>query len=174
LFGAVVAGLFFDFLLRDRVGGKQRLPAPGGGAGQLGIGLGAGQIGTRLQQLLVEIRRFDFRQQRARLDRRADVVFPALQVTADPRVDRRARIRLETPRQVERGRRGGLARRDQRHRGHGLRVGPLAESGRVGRARCNTACDHADRDQADHGHRDAELAARQSGGRGIRRHGALQ
>ena len=68
---------------------------------QRGIGLRAGEIRLRLHDLLIEIGRVDFGEQLAGLDRRADVDFPLLQITADARIDLRLRIGFEPARQIE-------------------------------------------------------------------------
>ena len=87
--------------------------------GERGIGLGAGEIGFRLHDLLVEVGRVDLGEKLARLDRRADVGLPFLQIAADARIDLRLRIGLEPAGKIERrplaagiGQRDG----DDRHR----------------------------------------------------------
>src|SRR3546814_3645523 len=103
LLGGGIAGLLVDFLLRYRIAAEHRLPARRRAFGKVGIGLGLGQIGARLCELLVDVRRLDFREQLAGFHVRADVDFPVFQIAAGARVDRRAGVSLEPARQLQRG-----------------------------------------------------------------------
>jgi hypothetical protein len=86
------------------------------------------EVGARLLQLLIEVGRLDLGEYLAGLHARADVVFPALQVTADARINRCARIGFESPRQLERARiRAGCRRCDGNDRNR-LGVGPFAQA----------------------------------------------
>ncbi len=67
---------------------QQAAPALGGGRGEALVGLGGGQVGAGLQHLLVEVGRVDVGQHLAGLHLGADVDVPALQIAADPGVDR--------------------------------------------------------------------------------------
>ena len=48
------------------------------------------QVGARLHELLVEVRRVDLGEELSGLDRRADVDLPVLQIATDARIDGRA------------------------------------------------------------------------------------
>src|SRR5262249_2640258 len=90
-----IAGLFVDGLLRDRLRCDERTPALGGQVGELRVRLGAGQVRLGLIELLVEIRRIDRGQFLAGRDMRADILAPAFQIAADPRIDRGAIVGLD-------------------------------------------------------------------------------
>ena len=68
-----VGGALIDILLGDGVRGQQHAPAAQRDIGKLGAGSCACKIGLRLQQLLVEVRRFDFGKDLASLHRSADI-----------------------------------------------------------------------------------------------------
>ncbi len=83
-----------DLLHRHEVRRDQRLAASQRDVGQFRAGLLVGEVGSRLQQLLVEIRRIDFGDHVAGLDPGADVGVPVFQIAADAREDRGAIIGL--------------------------------------------------------------------------------
>ena len=90
-----VARLHIDVLDRDSIGLQQLLPTPRGDLRKPVIGLGNRQIGLRADEVLVEVRRFDGRQQFAGRHPGTDVLVPHLQIAADPGIDRRLEIRLD-------------------------------------------------------------------------------
>ena len=87
--GVVVADLLVGLLARDRVALQQDLPALRGGAGHVHVRPRVLELGARLPELLVELRRLDLGQELALRDPRADVGVPLLEVAAGARVDRR-------------------------------------------------------------------------------------
>jgi len=66
---------------------SSRAPALGGGGRQLLGGLGGGQVGAGLDDLLVQFRRVDLGQQLAGLHMAADVDVPLLEIAGDAGVD---------------------------------------------------------------------------------------
>ncbi len=86
--GGEVAGLLVGFLARDGVLGDQAVPPLGRDRRQALVGLGGGEAGPGLHDLLVEVGGVDLGQDLAGLHRRADVGVPALEVAAGPGVDR--------------------------------------------------------------------------------------
>jgi hypothetical protein len=125
--GGEVAVLVVGVLARDRVLGQQPGPAPRRDLGEVLVGDGGGKIGLGLEQLLVEIRRVDLGEQLPRPYRRADIRVPALEVAADPGMDRRVVEGADIARQHERARLGFGAQGDQLDGRNRLRVGPGLE-----------------------------------------------
>src|ERR1700688_212495 len=82
-----IADGLVGFLVRNRIGLKQMLPARSRDFRQLEIRLGILQIGPRLLQLLVKFRGFNRGQKLAFSYARADVYVPVLNVAARPGVD---------------------------------------------------------------------------------------
>ena len=93
-----------DFLHRDKVRGDQGLAARQRDLGQFRARLLIGEVGTCLEQLLVEIGRIDFGNDFAGLDPCADVGVPPFEVAVDARKDRRAIIGLQPAGQIDRRR----------------------------------------------------------------------
>ena len=163
-----VGGALVHVLLGDGVGDDQGLPALERHLGQPGARLGAGEIGARLQQLLVEVRRLDLGERLAALHRRADVDLPVLHIAADAGEDRRPQIGLEPPRQIEAGdHRLGVQRRD-RHRRDGLGLGPVPQLGAAVVARADAADDEKDDEAAEGDAGEAEPAMETALGRAVR------
>ena len=93
-------GLFLGgFLFADAGGLEQFRPARGGDFREIERGLVLRHLGLGLRELLVQFRRFNFRQQLAVGHRRADVHQPAFQIAAGARVNRRFHKRLHFRRQ---------------------------------------------------------------------------
>ena len=88
-------------LLRYGIALAQVLPAFGGDAGDFEVGIGLGERGVGLDEFLVQLGRFDFRQFLALDDVRADVGVPLLQVAADARIDRRLLKGGDVSRQIQ-------------------------------------------------------------------------
>ena len=122
-----VGGALVDVLLRDDGRTQQGAAARQRDLRQFGAGLGAGQIGARLQQLLVEVGRVDVGQRLPGLDLVADVDLPVFHVAADPRIDRRAQIGLQPAGQIQARHAGGGVERDDRHRRNRLGLGPVLQ-----------------------------------------------
>jgi hypothetical protein len=100
--------------------------------------------------LLVEIRRLDLGDHVTGLDLGADIGAPALEIAADARKDRRARIGFQPARQIDgRIQRAGAGRRDGYRRDR-LGVGPFLQPGAGILAGTNAGGD--DQPRTDHGH----------------------
>ncbi len=104
---------------------QQDVIAVGGQRCDLMIGPDACQRRLGLAELLIEIGRIDGGQHLACLDRRSDVVVPALHVTVDAREDRRPVERLDIAGQRQRLMRAAGDQSGERNRGDGMGVGPV-------------------------------------------------
>ncbi len=135
LLGGEISDLLVDFLFGNRIRTDHRRPALGCGLRERGIGLRTGEIGARLEQLLIQIGRFDFGEQIASLHLGTDIVFPALQITAHARIDRRPCIRLDTAGQFQAETIGAAVRWRHRYGGQRLRLGPVMQARAFCRAR---------------------------------------
>ena len=105
----------------------ERLPPAGGDVCECLVRLRGDEIGARLSELLIELGCVDQRQNLAFLHMRADVFIPFLHVPARAREDGSGVEGVDVPRQHELGwaRRG--ARRDDRHGGNRLLLGPAGD-----------------------------------------------
>ena len=105
------------------------------------IGLGAGQIGFGLHDLLVEIGRVDFGEEVAGFDRRADIGLPIFHIAGDARINLRLRVGFQPARQAEGcGLAAGIRRRHGNDR-HCLSFGPFLQLGVGDLARRDTGDD---------------------------------
>ena len=120
----LVARLLVHGLLRDGLRSLKSLPPLGGERGEPLIGLGGRKIGLGLDELLVEVGRIDGGKLLARLDVRADVPAPALQIAGDPRIDLGDLERLDGSRQIHVARVPAIDL-GERHGRYGLRCRPL-------------------------------------------------
>ena len=116
----IAAALGVGFLLRDRIGLAQRLIAVGIDLGQIHRGHDLLARRPGLQQLLIDFRRIDIRQQLALRDVAADVLVPAQQIAVGAGVDRRLDISLQSARQHQFLVRLFGRGMDHGHRGHGV------------------------------------------------------
>ena len=138
LVGRGRAGLLVIGLLRHPLRTDEGLPALRRDDRHLLVGLGGRQIGFRLLELLIEIRRVDHTEELASLHMGADVLLPALEIAGDPGVDRRLEIGLDRA-----GKRKAFLHRSafdlgELHGGDGGFVGPLHQLG--GRRRPGFRC----------------------------------
>jgi hypothetical protein len=86
-------------LLRHPLRFYQSVPTLGGGGRQLRVGSGGGQVRLGLGELLVQVRGVARRKQFPSLDVSPNIRLPALEVAANPRVDRRPVIGLNSAEQ---------------------------------------------------------------------------
>src|SRR5579859_769042 len=122
-----IARLLVDGLLRHRLRGDERAPALGRQDRKLFVGLGTGEIGLGLVELLIKIRRIDRGQYLAGRDMGADILVPALQIAADPRIDGGAVVGLNGAGQRQGAERLALLDLGQRHGRDRLLIGPADE-----------------------------------------------
>ena len=81
------------------------------------IGLGGGQIGQSLPQLLIDFRSLNFGQELPGLDVGANIRIPVLEIAVGARVDRRIDVCLDICRQHDFLRRRGVLRMNHRDGG---------------------------------------------------------
>ncbi len=119
-----VAVLLVRFLPRHRRRLEQLRPAFCRRFRQGLVGAGAGEVGARLDDLLVEFGRIDQAERSACCDVGADILIPCLKIAADARVELGGGERLERARQRQRVARPARRRGDQVDRGDSLGVRP--------------------------------------------------
>ncbi|MFK4559963.1 hypothetical protein ABIF95_002493 [Bradyrhizobium ottawaense] len=155
-----IGGALVDLLRRDEVGGDQRLAPVQRCFRQPGAGLLAGEVGSSLKQLLIEVRRLDLGDHLTGLDAGADIGAPALQIARHAGEDRGAIIGLQPARQIDGGIKRLGAGLGHRHAGNGLIVGPFLQLGALLLAGTDAgADDEARRDQRHHAE-DAQFPVR--------------
>jgi len=111
-------GGLISVLLGDIAGLRQLVPARGGLLGDLVVGLGRGQIGARLLELVVDLGGLDLGQELPGFDSCTDVHQPALEIAVGARIDRRVDVGLDAAWQDQLLHRGAALGLDHRYCGH--------------------------------------------------------